>query len=136
MKKKQRLILGVSIVVLLLGFLALNGVDSNRYEVSEAIAKKVTLTDKIIDINGTLVQDSNKWDTLNRTLTFKITDGFATIDAIYQGENIDVPPESQNVQVIATGKFDNDRFVAIRKPLTKCPSKYEASPGDIVNNKT
>ncbi len=136
MDKKQRLVLGVSIVVVLLGFLAFNGVESNRYEVSQAVAAKANLTGKIIDVNGTLVTGSNQWDTLNRTLTFKMTDNIATIDVIYRGENIDVPPGYENIQVIATGQFNNSLFVAIKKPLTKCPSKYEASSGDIARNKS
>jgi cytochrome c-type biogenesis protein CcmE len=136
MNKKQRLVLGVSIVVVLLGFLVFNGGESKRYEVSEAVAAKANLIDRIIDVNGTLIPNSNQWDTLNRTLTFKMTDGLATIDVMYQGENIDVPPGYQNIQVMATGQFNNSLFVAIRKPLTKCPSKYEASSGDIGRNKT
>ncbi len=136
MNKKQKLVFGVSIVVVLLGFLVFNGVESKRFEVSEAVAAKANLTGKIIDINGTLIPNSNQWDTLNRKLTFKMTDGLATIDVMYQGENIDVPPGYENIQVIATGQFNDSLFVAIRKPLTKCPSKYEASTGDITNNKT
>ena len=136
MNKKQKLVFGVSIVVVLLGFLVFNGVESKRYEVSEAVAAKANLTGKIIDVNGTLIPDSNEWDALNRTLTLKMTDGLATIDVLYQGENIDVPPGYENIQVIATGQFNNSLFVAIRKPLTKCPSKYEASSEDITRNKT
>ena len=136
MNKKHRLVFGVSIVVVLLGFLVFNGVESKRYEVSEAVVAKANLTGKIIDVNGTLIPDSNEWDALNRTLTLKMTDGLATIDVMYQGENIDVPPGYENIQVIATGQFNNNLFVAIRKPLTKCPSKYEASSEDIARNKT
>lgn len=136
MNKKHRLILGVSIVVVLLGFLVFNGVESKRYEVSEAVAAKANLTGKIIDVNGTLIPNSNQWDALNRTLTLKMTDGLTTIDVMYLGENIDVPPGYENIQVIATGQFNNSLFVAIRKPLTKCPSKYEASSEDITSNKT
>jgi cytochrome c-type biogenesis protein CcmE len=136
MNKKQRLVFGVSIVVVLLGFLVFNGVESKRYEVSEAVAAKEKLIGNIIDVNGTLVPNSNQWDTINRTLTFKMTDGLATIDVMYQGENIDIPPGYQNIQVIVTGEFNNSLFIAIRKPLTKCPSKYEASSRDIARNMT
>ncbi len=61
-----------------------------------------------------------------------MTDGIATIDVLYQGENIDVPPEYNNVGVVVTGQFNDTLFVAIKKPLTKCPSKYEADTKDIV----
>ncbi|VVB97386.1 Cytochrome c-type biogenesis protein CcmE [uncultured archaeon] len=132
MNKKQRLILGVSIVVVLLGYLVLtSGVVANQYEVSDAVAAKENLTGKIIVVNGTLVAGTDKYDQLSHTLTFKMTDGIETIDVIYTGEKIDIPPEYTNIQVIVTGQFNNSLFEAYKKPLTKCPSKYEASPDKI-----
>ena len=130
MNKKHRLIFGVSIVVVLLGYLAFIGVESNNYEVSQAVAAKDTLAGKMIVVNGTLVPGTDNWDALNRTLTFKMTDGIATIDVIYTGVKPEIPPEYTNINVIATGNFDNNVFKAY-KMLTKCPSKYEASAGDI-----
>ncbi len=132
MNKKQRFILGVSIVAVLLGYLAFNGLESNQYEVKEAVAAKQNLTDKIIVVNGTLVKGSDKWDSGSRIWTFKMTDGIATMDVFYQGDKPDVPPQAEDVQVIVTGQFNNSVFVAYKKPLTKCPSKYEASTQDIV----
>ncbi len=84
MNKKHRFVLGFSIVSVLLIYLAFtSGVIANQYEVSEAVAAKQNLTDKIINVNGSLVIGTDKWDSLNRTLTFKMTDGIATIDVIY-----------------------------------------------------
>ncbi len=132
MNKKQRLILGVSIVVVLLGYLVLtSGVVANQYEVGDAIAHKQNLTGKIIVVNGTLIKGTEKYDKSDRTLTFSMTDGIANLDVIYIGENIDIPPEADNIQVIVTGQFNNSVFEAYKKPLTKCPSKYEASPDNI-----
>ena len=132
MNKKQRLILGVCIVIVVLGYLALNGVASNQYEVSEAVMAKEKLTGKMINLNGSMVTGSDKWDALNRTLTFKMTDGKETIDVISTGSKPDIPPGYTNIQVVATGQFGGNVFKAY-KMLTKCPSKYQASPGDIAN---
>jgi cytochrome c-type biogenesis protein CcmE len=130
MNKKQRLILGVAIVIVILGYLAFNGVASNQYEVSEAVAAKEKLAGKMINVNGSMVTGTDKWDALNRTLTFKMTDGKETIDVISVGSKPDIPPGYTNIQVVATGQFDGSVFKAY-KMLTKCPSKYQASPGDI-----
>ncbi len=131
MNKKQRLIFGVSIVVVLVGYLFLStGVTSSTYEVSEVLAAKEKLAGKIILVNGSLITGTDKWDPPNRTLTFKMTDGISTIDVNYTGDKPDIPPGYTNVQVVATGQFDGNVFKAY-KMLTKCPSKYEPSAGDI-----
>ncbi|GFO96757.1 cytochrome c-type biogenesis protein ccme [groundwater metagenome] len=130
MNKKQRFILGVSIIVVLLGYLVIIGVPSSSYEVSQAVADKANLTDKVILINGTMVRGTDSWDSFNRTLTFKLTDGIATIDVIFTGDKPNLPPQGEdenNVQAVVTGLFDkNDVFRASRM-LTKCPSKYEGT---------
>lgn len=133
MNKKQRFVLGISIVAVLLGYMTFTGgVMSSQYEVGEALAQKDTLAGKIILINGSMVGGSDTWYPDNRTLTFKLTDGTATIYVIYTGEKPDIPPEDEaNIQAVVTGQFDDDTFKAY-KMLTKCPSKYEASSQDIV----
>ena len=136
MNKKQRLVFGVSIVAVLLGYLTLTtGVTSSQYEVSEVVKAKQNLTDRIIVVNGSMVKGTEKWDALNRTFTFKLTDGKETIDVDYTGEKPDIPPEYTSIQAVVTGKFDGEGFKAY-KMLTKCPSKYQASVGDIAVNKT
>jgi cytochrome c-type biogenesis protein CcmE len=130
MNKKQRFILGVSVVIVLLAYLVIIEVPSPNYEVSQAVANKANLTDKVIQINGTIVRGTDNWDSFNRTLTFKLSDGISTIDVIYAGEKPNLPPQEDNesnVQAVVTGKFDdNDVFMAYQM-LTKCPSKYGGS---------
>lgn len=125
MNKKRRLLLGIAIVAVLLGYLGFNGLESNQYEVREAIAAKDSLAGKILIVNGTLVKGTEKWDSLNRTFTFKMTDSIATLDVTYTGDKPDIPPEAESVQVVATGQFNGNVFEAFRL-LTKCPSTYEA----------
>jgi len=129
MKKKQRFILGVSVVIVLLTYLVVIGVPSSSYEVSQAIADKANLTDKVILINGTMVQGTDKWDSFNRTLTFKLTDGISTIDVVFTGDKPNLPPEAEEntVQAVVTGKFDDNDVFKAYQMLTKCPSKYEGS---------
>ncbi len=125
MNKKNRLILGVSIIAALLVYLLFSsGVATNQYEVRDAAAARDALAGKIIIVNGSMVAGSDHWDALNRTLTFKLTDGKATIDVVYTGDKPNLPPEATDVQAVVTGQFSNNTFEAFRM-LTKCPSKYE-----------
>lgn len=135
MDKKQRLVLGVSVIAVLLGYLALTtGVVSNQYEVSEAVAARDNLTDRVIIVNGSIVMGTEQWDALNRTFTFKLTDGIETIDVIYTGEKPNIPAEYTSIQAVVTGKFNSNVFEAY-KMLTKCPSKYEAEESVYVSDK-
>lgn len=138
MKKKQRFILGVSIVIVLLAYLVIIGVPSNTYEVSQALAEKANLTDKVIVINGTMVTGTDKWDSFNRTLTFKLTDGIATIDVVFTGDKPNLPPEAEEntVQAVVTGQFDNKDVFRAYQMLTKCPSKYEGTEKLVDTKKT
>ena len=131
MNKKQRFVLGISIVAVLLGYLALTtGVASNQYEVSEAVAAKQNLTDRVINVNGSIIIGTEKWDSFNRTFTFKLTDGIAVIDVIYTGDKPNIPPDYTSIDAVVTGRLNDSVFEGY-KMLTKCPSKYEASTEDI-----
>jgi len=138
MKKKQRFILGVSIIVILLVTLFYIGVPSNTYEVSRALADKANLTDKVIVINGTMVTGTDNWDSFNRTLTFKLTDGISTIDVIFTGDKPNLPPQGDEstVQAVVTGQFDKNDVFRAYQMLTKCPSKYEGGKNLVDTNKT
>ncbi len=130
MNKKNRFMLGVSIVVVLLGYLVIIGVPSSNYEVSQAVADRANLTDKVVVVNGTMIMGPDSWDALNRTLTFKLTDNIATIDVVYTGEKPNLPPQNEdqsNVQAVVTGKFDDNNVFWAYQMLTKCPSKYEGT---------
>ncbi len=125
MNKKNKLILGVAIIAVLVGYLLFSsGVATNQYEVGQAAAARDTLAGKIIIVNGSMVAGSDHWDALNRTLTFNLTDGKATIPVVYTGEKPNLPPEATDVQAVVTGQFSNNIFQAFRM-MTKCPSKYE-----------
>jgi cytochrome c-type biogenesis protein CcmE len=128
MNKKTRLLFGVSIIVVLLGYMGYMQLtaDSSLFEVSGALAAKEKIGDKPITINGTLVPGTDTWDPATKTLTFKMTDGFATMDVVYIGDKPNMPAEAVSIQTIVTGQFNNNVFQAFRM-LTKCPSTYEGN---------
>lgn len=130
MNKKNRMILGVSVVAVLLAYLVVIGVPSSNYEVSQAVADRANLTDKVILINGTMIMGPDSWDSFNRTLTFKLTDNIATIDVVYTGDKPNLPAQNEdqnNVQAVVTGQFDENNVFRAYQMLTKCPSKYEGT---------
>lgn len=126
MNKKNRLLLGVSIIVILLGYMGYMQLtsESSLFEVSGALAAKEKLGDKPITVNGTLVPGTDKWDPATKTLTFKMTDGVGTMNVVYIGDKPNMPAETVSIQTIVTGQFNNNVFQAFRM-LTKCPSTYE-----------
>lgn len=126
MNKKTRLLFGVSIIVVLLGYMGYMQLtaDSSLFEVSGALAAKEKIGDKPITVNGTLVPGTDKWNPATKTLTFKMTDGVATMDVVYIGDKPNMPAEAVSIQTIVTGQFNNNVFQAFRM-LTKCPSTYE-----------
>lgn len=128
MNKKTRLLFGVSIIVVLLGYMGYMQLtaDSSLFEVSGALAAKEKIGDKPITVNGTLVQGTDKWDPATKTLTFKMTDGVATMDVVYIGDKPNMPAEAVSIQTIVTGQFNDNVFQAFRM-LTKCPSTYEGN---------
>lgn len=125
MNKKTRLLFGISIIVVLLGYMGYMQLtaDSSLFEVSGALAAKEKIGDKPITVNGTLVKGTDKWDPATKTLTFKMTDGIATMDVVYIGDKPNMPAEAVSIQTIVTGQFNNNVFQAFRM-LTKCPSTY------------
>jgi len=128
MNKKTRLLFGVSIIVILLGYMGYMQLtsESSLFEVSGALAAKEKLGDKPITVNGTLVPGTDKWDPATKTLTFKMTDGAGTMDVVYIGDKPNMPAEAVSIQTIVTGQFNNNVFQAFRM-LTKCPSTYEGN---------
>jgi cytochrome c-type biogenesis protein CcmE len=55
-----------------------------------------------------------------------MTDWKENIDVVYEGDKAYIPLDYEEIQMIATGKYNNDLFEAF-KLLTKCPSKYFSS---------
>lgn len=128
MNKKTRLLFGISIIVVLLGYMGYMQVtaDSSFFEVSGALAAKEEIGDKPITVNGTLVRGTDEWDPATKTLKFKMTDGVRTMDVVYIGDKPNMPAEASSIQTIVTGQFNNNVFQSFRM-LTKCPSTYEGN---------
>ena len=130
MNKKKKILLSASIVGILLVYLAymsFGSMATNYMTVSELIASK---TDKISNVNGTIVNGSSSYLPTKLELSFKLSDGVSTIDVVYIGNK----PEGfkEGIEAVATGQYIDGVFKAQRL-LLKCPSKYEEESAASLN---
>ncbi len=128
MNKKQKNMLGIGIVavlILYLGAQSFSNALSFYYEVGEFVQKADSLKDKIVNVNGTIAKGSTIWEPEKARLTFNLTDKNATITVV---SNQGMPGNyKEGIPAVVTGYFINGTFVA-NQVVTKCPSKYG---GDI-----
>lgn len=124
MDKKQKNMLGIGIVAVLIIYLAAQSFSnalSFYYEVDEFVQKADSLNGKIVNVNGTIAKGSTIWEPEKARLTFKLADSNATITVV---SNEGMPGNyKEGIPAVVTGYLANDTFVA-NQVVTKCPSKY------------
>ncbi len=124
MNRKQKNMLGIGIVVILILYLAAQSFSnalSFYYEVSDFTQQADTLSGKVVNVNGTIVKGSTIWEPEKAKLTFKLADSNATITVV---SNEGMPGNyKEGIPAVVTGYFANNTFQATQV-FTKCPSKY------------
>ena len=124
MNRKQKNMLGIGIVAMLIIYLGAQSFSSALsfyYEVGEFVPKADTLNGKIVNVNGTIVKGSTIWEPEKARLTFSLGDENATITVV---SNEGMPGNyKEGIPAVVTGIFANGTFQATRV-VTKCPSKY------------
>ncbi len=124
MIKRNKNLLGIGVVVLLIGYLGAQSFSnalSFYYEVDEFAQKAPALDGKIVNVNGTIQKGSTVWVPEKAYLAFKLA-----------GKNTSIAVESnqgmpgnykEGIPAVVTGIFVNGTFQATQV-VTKCPSKY------------
>ena len=124
MNRKQKNMLGIGIVVVLILFLSVQSFSSALsfyYEVGEFVQKADTLDGNIVNVNGTIEKGSTIWVPEKTLLTFKLADKNASITVV---SNQGMPGNyKEGIPAVVTGIFINGTFEATQV-VTKCPSKY------------
>ncbi len=124
MNKKQKSMLGIGIIAILIIYLAAQSFSnalSFYYEVGEFVQKADSLSGKIVNVNGTIVKDSTIWEPEKARLIFKLADKNAMITVV---SNEGMPGNyKEGIPAVVTGYFLNGTFQA-NQVVTKCPSKY------------
>lgn len=124
MNKKQKNILGIGIVgilILYLGAASFSNALSFYYEVGEFVTIADTFNGKLVNVNGTIASGSTIWEPEKARLTFNLSDKNATITVV---SNDGMPGNyKEGIPAVVTGYFVNNTFQATMV-VTKCPSKY------------
>ena len=127
MKRKNRTIFGIAIIVVLLGFLAVSSFSNSisyYMTVSELKEKGELAYGETVNINGSVILESINWEPENLLLEFTLTDGGDTLDVVYEGS---LPNNFREAtSVVVSGQYSEDQIFRANKMLVKCPSKYEA----------
>lgn len=131
MKKKYFYLLGFAVIVAAMAYLMTTSFKSSlQYyvTVSEALAEKSDLNDKVIKIAGS-AKDIQRLEEDGRSLyKFRVVENTDSINVVYKGFVPDTFKE--NSSVVVTGALgSNGEFVATGI-LAKCASKYEAKIKD------
>lgn len=124
MNRKQKNMLGIGIVVILMLYLSAQSFSNSLsfyYEVGEFVQKTDSINGKAVNVNGTIVKGSTVWEPENARLTFKLADNNASITVV---SNEGMPGNyKEGIPAVVTGFFINGTFQATQV-VTKCPSKY------------
>lgn len=124
MNKKQKNMLGIGIVAVLILYLSAQSFSnalSFYYEVDEFAAMADSLNGKIVNVNGTIVKGSTIWEPEKARLIFNLTDKNSTITVV---SNQGMPGNyKEGIPAVVTGYYMNGTFEA-NQVVTKCPSKY------------
>ena len=127
MKRKNRTILGVAIIVVLLGFLAISSFSNSisyYMTIDELNDKGESVYGETVNINGSVILESINWEPENQLLEFTLTDGGETLNVVYEGS---LPNNFREAtSVVVSGQYSEDQIFRANKMLVKCPSKYEA----------
>ena len=131
MIRKNRTILGVAIIVVLLGFLAVSSFSNSLsyyMTVTELKEQGESAYSETVNINGSVILESINWEPENQLLQFTLTDGGETLDVIYEGS---LPNNFREAtSVVVSGQYSEDGIFRSNKMLVKCPSKYIADDID------
>lgn len=122
-KKMKRVVITSAIVLILLGYLVYSAMGSSFlfYKTVSELKTDASLKGESARIGGNVVKGSLA--SKSSPYRFKITDGKANIQIVYEGT---LPASFRDdTEVIAEGVYqDNGEFKA-KTILVKCPSKYE-----------
>jgi len=128
--KQLKLFSGIGVIVLLvvIGFSALDGFASPYKTVSDVINSPEEYTKRQVQVEGDLVMDSIIWEP--PLLLFTMTDGENLLDVRYEGvlpgsfPITDVGSESE-IDIVSIGQMTSAGEFEAGQILVKCPSKYE-----------
>lgn len=128
MKKNTKVILaGSSIIVAILILLiaATPGASGTEIPLAEAVNNPEKYTDRYINTEGFLVEDSIDWRADEIELRFDIVDEDGNVLSVFH-ERVRPDNFSEGVIVLLGGYIQPDGIFYAERVQTRCPSVYEA----------
>lgn len=121
--KRKKLIIGVAVLIIALGFLGYQGFASSAsysYTVAEFLELRDSTQDQLIRLSGLVAPGSVEQK--GRSLKFDVTDGELSVPVVYDG----VVPDTFKAggEVTVEGKVDGAGVFVAQAVMPKCPSKY------------
>ncbi|MGI9556962.1 MAG: cytochrome c maturation protein CcmE [Solirubrobacterales bacterium] len=123
-KRQIRLVIALGTAVVLAAALVYTSFSAST-EAREPSDLVTANPDNSYDVTGRVVDDSLTRDGSDLTFEISDRDGSASVPVEYTGQVPD--PFREGREIIITGTFDGETFVAEKDSLiTKCPSKFAA----------
>jgi cytochrome c-type biogenesis protein CcmE len=129
--KKIKLISGLGVILLLvaIGFSALDAFASPYKTVSDVVLSPGDYTGRQVQVEGDVIRESIVWEA--PVLTFTMTDGINELDVRYEGVLPGSFPvggvgDESKIDVVSIGSMTLAGKFEAGQILVKCPSKYEA----------
>jgi cytochrome c-type biogenesis protein CcmE len=122
------LVVGLLVIVVGVGFLVLDGMESQTYfyTAEEAVAQGEDLAGKTVRIKGKVEPGTVVGEDGRLGREFRVTENGKSIRVVYNRAMPDTFAEDR--EVVVHGTVSDDLVVEADEVLVKCPSKYEGAP--------
>jgi cytochrome c-type biogenesis protein CcmE len=136
MKARTKFLIGGLLVMSTAGYLmASSARDTAVYyltpsELEAKLAADPDFRDAPMKIGADVVRGSIVRQPGGRELSFLMTDGKATFPVVYRGVPPDTFTDTEDIEVVVTGRLDADGTFQATELLAKCASRYESVPGE------
>ena len=127
--KKKKFVIGVTIVVLAIGYLGFMGFQSSAmyyYRIVELLEMGSEVYDQGLRVSGTVLAGSIDRNVDSLTVSFAIVEDSETLSVVYTG----VIPDTfkDGAGVVVEGELLRSGVFQAETILMKCPAKYESEP--------
>lgn len=136
MKARTKFLIGGLLVMSTAGYLmASSARDTAVYyltptELEAKLASDPSFRDAPMKIGADVVRGSIVRQPGGRELSFRMTDGTATYPVVYRGIPPDTFTDTEDIEVVVTGRLDAEGTFHATELLAKCASRYESVPGE------
>ena len=131
MSKKQKMYLGVLVIVAAMAYLMVTSFGSSagfQVSISDLVKEGGHYERDYLLVEGKVLPETVVWDSTNIKVEFIVTDGENQMAVLYNDVAPDNLDHKDGAEAILRGKYDNSAGIFRADSVeTRCPSKYEAA---------